>query len=62
MAHSKSKLLSSKITLNKVSVIPLDLHALYTTTKSDDKKIKVFERRILKNIYVPKENTVEKMK
>jgi hypothetical protein len=56
----KSKLLSrkSKITLYKVLVKPVALYASSTwaTTKSDEKKLDVFERKILRKIFGPERN------
>ncbi|KAL4119689.1 hypothetical protein QTP88_012478 [Uroleucon formosanum] len=56
----KSKLLSrkSKVTLYKVLVRPIALYASSTwaTTKSDEKKLEVFERKILRKIFGPKKN------
>ena len=53
----KSKLLSrkSKVTLYKVLVRPVALYASSTwaTTKSDEKKLEVFERKILRKIFEP---------
>ena len=54
----KSRLLSikSKITLYKVIVKPIALYACSTwaTTKSDEGKLGVFERKILRKIFGPK--------
>ena len=56
----KSKLLSrkSKVTLYKVLVRPIALYASSTwaTTKSDEKKLEVFERKILRKIFGPNKN------
>lgn len=56
----KSKLLSrkSKVTLYKVLVKPVVLYASSTwvTTKTDEKKLKVFERKILRKIFGPESN------
>jgi len=56
----KSRLLSikSKITLYKVIVKPVTLYARSTwaTTKSDEGKLGVFERKILRKIFGPKRN------
>ncbi|KAE9522623.1 hypothetical protein AGLY_016986 [Aphis glycines] len=56
----KSRLLSinSKITLYKVIVKPVALYACSTwaTTKSDEGKLGVFERKILRKIFGPKRN------
>ena len=56
----KSKLLSrkSKVTLYKVLIRPVALYASSTwvTTKSDEKKLEVFERMILRKIFGPNKN------
>jgi len=56
----KSKLLSrkSKVTFYKALVRPVALCASNTwaTTKSDEKKLEVFERKILRKIFGPKKN------
>jgi len=56
----KSKLLSrkSKVTLYKVLVRPITLYASSTwaTTRSDKKKLEVFERKILRKVFGPKKN------
>jgi hypothetical protein len=56
----KSRLLSikSKITLYKVIVKPVALYACSTwvTTKSNEGKLGVFERKILRKIFGPKKN------
>jgi len=58
----KSKLLSrrSKITLYKVLIKPIVLYACETwaTTKTDENKLGVFERKILRQIYGLKKNDV----
>jgi len=56
----KSKLLSrrSKTTLYKVLIRPIALYACETwaTTKMDEKKLGVLERKILRKIFGPKNN------
>ncbi|KAL4083607.1 hypothetical protein QTP88_028923 [Uroleucon formosanum] len=56
----KSKLLSrkSKVTLYKVLVRPIALcvSSTWATTKSDEKKLEIFERKILRKIFGPKKN------
>lgn len=56
----KSKILSwkSKITLYKVLVRLIALYAcsVWATTKSDELKLAIFERKILRRIYGPKIN------
>jgi len=58
----KSKLLSrrSKITLYKVLIRPILLYACETwaTTKTDENKLGVFERKILRKMYELKKNNV----
>lgn len=56
----KSRLLSikTKSTLYNVIVKPIALYAysIWTTTKSDEKKLEMFERKILMKMFGPKRN------
>jgi hypothetical protein len=57
----KSKLLSrkTKIRLYKTLVRPIVLYACgaWASTKTDEKKLMIFERKILRRIFGPKKNT-----
>jgi hypothetical protein len=62
----RSKILSrkSKVIIYKVLVRPVALYASSTwvTTKSDEKKLEVFERKILKKIFGQRKTMKENMK
>jgi hypothetical protein len=57
---SKQVSIKSKITLYKVISGPVLLYACETwpTTKGDEEKIAIFERRILRRIHGPKRNNI----
>lgn len=54
----KSRLLSrnSKLRLYKVLIRPIYACGAWASTKSDEKKLLLFERKILRRIYGPKRN------
>jgi len=56
----KSRILSkkSKITMYKVLVRPIALYSceVWPSTKTDEKKLAIFERKVLRQIFGPKKN------